>query len=73
VKIEYDQILAVLTAEVIKRDVLEGEKAIEAKKKIAKTAASALKAAVKKAATGPTTVAALGTGGIGNNPTPLDS
>lgn len=73
VKIENDQILAVLTAEVIKRDVLEGEKADEAKKKIAKTAASALKAAAKKAAGGSTTVATLGTGGVGNNPTSIDA
>jgi len=73
VKIENDQIRAVLTSEVIKRDVLEGEKAEEAKKKIAKTAASALKAAAKKAATGTVTVAELGTGGIGNNPTSIDA
>jgi hypothetical protein len=36
VRIDTDQIRDVLTAEVIKREVMEGEKAIEAKKKIAR-------------------------------------
>lgn len=48
VKIETEQIRAVLSAEVIKRDVMEGEKAEEAKKKIAKTAAKALRTAAPK-------------------------
>lgn len=56
VKIETDQIKAVLSAEVIKRDVMEGEKAEEAKKKIAKTAAKALRAATPKS-TGPAILA----------------
>jgi len=37
VKIESEQIKSVLTSEVIKRDVLEGDKAAEAKKKITRT------------------------------------
>lgn len=49
VKIESDQIRAVLAAEVIKRDVMEGDKAEDAKKKIAKTASKALRAAKPKA------------------------
>lgn len=73
VKIENDQIRAVLTAEVIKRDVMEGEKADEAKKKIAKTAASALKAAAKKSPVAVATINPSGTGGVGNNPATLDS
>jgi hypothetical protein len=48
VRIDTDQIRAVLTNEVIKRDVMEGEKADEAKKKIAKVAAKALRAAQSK-------------------------
>jgi hypothetical protein len=48
VKIETDQIRAVLAAEVIKRDVMEGEKADEARKKIAKSASNALRAANSK-------------------------
>lgn len=48
VRIEVDQIRAVLAAEVIKRDVLEGDKADEAKKKIAKAAGTALRTAVQK-------------------------
>lgn len=54
VKIETDQIRAVLAAEVLKRDVMEGDKAEEAKKKIAKAAAKALRtSATKKAASSP--------------------
>ena len=54
VKIETDQIRSVLAAEVIKREVMAGEKADEARKKIAKTASKALKAATtKKAASSP--------------------
>jgi hypothetical protein len=50
VRIDTDQILAVVVNEVIKREVLEGEKADEARKKIARTANRALraKAAPKK-------------------------
>lgn len=44
VRIDSDQILAVLVNEVIKREVLEGEKADEARKKIARTASRALRA-----------------------------
>lgn len=50
VKIETEQIRAVLAAEVIKRDVMEGEKADEAKKKIAKVLAKAQKSATQKPA-----------------------
>lgn len=53
VKIESDQIRAVLTTEVIKRDVMEGEKAEEAKKKIAKAAAKAQKSAHAKPSSSP--------------------
>ncbi len=54
VKIESEQIRSVLAAEVIKREVMEGEKADEARKKIAKAASKALKAAtIKNAAGGP--------------------
>ena len=49
VRIDIDQIRAVLTSEVIKREVMEGEKAEEAKKKITKTAAKALRASQVKA------------------------
>ena len=48
VRIDTDQIRVVLTNEVIKREVMEGEKAEEAKKKIAKTAAKALRASQAK-------------------------
>lgn len=48
VRIDNDQIRAVLTNEVIKREVMEGEKADEAKKKIAKAAAKALRANTAK-------------------------
>jgi hypothetical protein len=44
VKIDTDDIKSVLLNEVIKREVLEGEKAKEASKKIAKVAAKKLKA-----------------------------
>jgi hypothetical protein len=48
VRIDSEQIKAVLVNEVIKREVLEGDKADEAKKKIAKTANRALKAKASK-------------------------
>lgn len=48
VRIDADQIRAVLTNEVIKREVMEGEKAEEARKKIAKVAAKALRATQSK-------------------------
>lgn len=48
VRIDTDQIRAVLISEVIKREVMEGEKADEAKKKIAKIAAKALRASQPK-------------------------
>jgi hypothetical protein len=50
VKIESEQIRAVIAAEVIKRDVMEGEKADEARKKIAKAANKVLRAATAKKA-----------------------
>jgi hypothetical protein len=48
VKIETDQIEQVLMNEVIKRDVMEGEKAAEAKKKIARAASKALRSSSSK-------------------------
>lgn len=48
VRIDIDQIKEVLLSEVIKREVIEGEKAEEARKKIAKTAAKALRASNSK-------------------------
>jgi microcompartment protein CcmK/EutM len=50
VRIDTTQIKAVLLTEVIKREVTEGEKAEEARKKIARAAAKAMKAATQKAA-----------------------
>lgn len=47
VKIDADQIRDVLVNEVLKREVLEGEKAVEAKRKIAKAAGKALRAKQK--------------------------
>jgi hypothetical protein len=48
VRIEFGQIKSVLTSEVIKREVLEGDKAEEARKKIAKAAGTALRAVSPK-------------------------
>lgn len=48
VRIDSDQIRAVLESEVIKRDVLEGEKADQAKKRISRAANTALRAANPK-------------------------
>lgn len=48
VRIETEQIKAVLSNEVIKREVMEGEKADEARKKIARAANKELKAAAAK-------------------------
>lgn len=48
VRIDVDQIRAVLVGEVIKREVLDGEKADEARKKIARSAAKALRAAAQR-------------------------
>jgi hypothetical protein len=48
VKIDSEQIKAVLTGEVIKREVLEGEKAEEARKKIHRAASKALRAITVK-------------------------
>jgi hypothetical protein len=48
VKIDVEQIRSVLTEEVLKREVMEGEKADEARKKIAKSAGKALRAASPK-------------------------
>ena len=44
VRVEIDEILSVLTSEVIKREVTEGDQAKEAIKKIAKSAAKVLRA-----------------------------
>jgi hypothetical protein len=48
VRIETEQIHAVLASEVLKREVMEGEKAQEAAKKIARAASKALKAKAEK-------------------------
>ena len=48
VKIDTEEILQVLTAEVIKRDVLDGDKADEARKKVARAASKALRMAPRK-------------------------
>jgi hypothetical protein len=48
VRIDIDQIKEVLLSEVIKREVIEGEKAEEARKKITKAAAKALRASSSK-------------------------
>lgn len=50
VKIDTDQIRSVLVTEVIKREVLEGEKAEEARKKVARAANKALRATPVKEA-----------------------
>jgi len=49
VRIDIDQIRSVLTTEVIKREVLEGDKAEEARKKVAKAANKALRATPSRA------------------------
>ena len=49
VRIDNDQIKSVLLNEVIKREVLEGDKAEEARKKITKAISKALRAATAKA------------------------
>ena len=48
VRIDIDQIKSVLTTEVIKREVIEGEKAEEARKKIVKAASKAMRATAAK-------------------------
>lgn len=48
VRIDIEQIRAVLVDEVIKREVLDGEKADEARKKVARSAAKALRAATQR-------------------------
>jgi hypothetical protein len=55
VRIEQEQIRAVLSAEVLKREVMEGDKADEARKKIARAANKSLRAASakEKPASGP--------------------
>lgn len=60
VKIEIEQIRNVLASEVIKREVMEGGKAEEARKKIAKAASKALRAIAKKPASGPDIIAPPG-------------
>ena len=56
VRIDIDQIRTVLANEVIKREVMEGEKADEAKKKIAKAVSKATRAAAAKKETPSQTV-----------------
>jgi hypothetical protein len=48
IKITTDQIRTSLTSEVLKREVVEGEKAVEASKVVAKAAKTALRAAPSK-------------------------
>jgi hypothetical protein len=48
VRIETEQIREVLSSEVVKREVMEGDKAGEARKKIARVASKALRARVAK-------------------------
>jgi predicted type IV restriction endonuclease len=62
VKIEIEEIKSVISQEVIKRDVIEGEKAIEAGKKLARSANRALRAKSEKT---------LGEGGSVAEPNPL--
>lgn len=50
VRIDIDQIKSVLTNEVIKREVMEGERADEARKKITRAATKALRAANQRTA-----------------------
>lgn len=50
VRIEMEEIINVLTQEVIKREVLEGDKATDAKKKLARAAAKPLRAKPEKEA-----------------------
>lgn len=47
VRVDADEVLRVLEAEVLKRDVVEGDKAVDARKRIAKAAASAARATAK--------------------------
>ena len=56
VRIDIEQIRTVLANEVIKREVMEGEKADEAKKKIAKAVSKATRAAAAKKETSTTTI-----------------
>lgn len=58
VKIEIDQIKAVLGAEVLKREVIDGDKAVEARKKIARAATKSLRKVAKDAAVKPATAEA---------------
>jgi len=68
VKIDIDQIRNVLVNEVIKRDALEGEKADEARKKIARAASKVLRDAGKKASDDPEAAKEQDVGG-GSRPT----
>jgi predicted type IV restriction endonuclease len=58
VRIDLDEIKNVLTAEVIKREVMEGDKAEEARKKIARAAAKTLRSKNQKGDSEPLTVLA---------------
>lgn len=48
VRIDLEEISNVLTAEVLKREVIDGEKAEEARKKIARAASKSLRAKAEK-------------------------
>jgi len=50
VKIEIEQIKNVLASEVLKREVIDGDKATEARKKIARAASKSLRKTVKNEA-----------------------
>ena len=52
VRIELDQIRDVLSTEVLKREVMEGDKSDEARKKIARAASKALRAKTERLAAG---------------------
>jgi hypothetical protein len=71
VRIEIDQIRDVLSAEVLKREVMEGDKADEARKKIARAANKALRAkAAKQTTAGEGPGNAVGGPAIVQPPTP---
>lgn len=71
VKINIDEIKAVFTNEVIKREVMEGEKAEEARKKISRSANKALRSKTEKS-TGPVGAASGYEASDGNSPADQD-
>lgn len=69
VKIDTEEIAHVLVEEVIKREVLEGDRAADAKRKLARAAAKPLRTKVDSAAA--PVAAAIGTGGTATNSSPV--